>query len=387
MDGNKDEGLRCMRMGESAMKSGEKARALKFLNMAKRIYPNPQVDAFLRELAEGEEPAAAKNSGSERESKFPAGAGNGVHDGKGRANSVPRSRSVNAEGEANGNEEGRRSGIPRSRSTTSVSDATPEQIEIVRRIRRTKDYYEILGLTKTCSEGEVRKAYRKLSLKVHPDKNSAPGAEEAFKSVSKAFQVLSDADLRDKFDRDGPDEDIQHVRHRHSARQYGGAPVYYEDVFDANDIFNSFFFGMQQPNGNFRRAQFVRTQAPHFTQAQRGEAHSINLLSLLQLLPILILLIVSLFPFSQPVFNLMSVAPYQIQRKTAEHEVHYYVKSHNFDKEYPPGSAARRKVEGQVESEYRDILVQNCRMELGMRRWGQSSETPNCDRLKRFDRS
>lgn len=189
MDGNKDEGLRCMRMGESAMKSGEKARALKFLNMAKRIYPNPQVDAFLRELAEGEEPAAAKNSGSERESKFPAGAGNGVHDGKGRANSVPRSRSVNAEGEANGNEEGRRSGIPRSRSTTSVSDATPEQIEIVRRIRRTKDYYEILGLTKTCSEGEVRKAYRKLSLKVHPDKNSAPGAEEAFKSVSKAFQV------------------------------------------------------------------------------------------------------------------------------------------------------------------------------------------------------
>lgn len=200
-------------------------------------------------------------------------------------------------------------------------------------------------------------------------------------------KVLSDADLRDKFDRDGPDEDIQHVRHRHSARQYGGAPVYYEDVFDANDIFNSFFFGMQQPNGNFRRAQFVRTQAPHFTQAQRGEAHSINLLSLLQLLPILILLIVSLFPFSQPVFNLMSVAPYQIQRKTAEHEVHYYVKSHNFDKEYPPGSAARRKVEGQVESEYRDILVQNCRMELGMRRWGQSSETPNCDRLKRFDRS
>lgn len=198
-------------------------------------------------------------------------------------------------------------------------------------------------------------------------------------------QVLSDAELRDKYDRDGPEEDIQQVRHRHTTRQYGSSNVVFEDVFNADDIFNSFFFGMQPPNGNYRRTPYVRTQTPQYTQ--RGEAHSINLLSLLQLLPILILLIVSLFPFSQPVFNLMSVAPYQIQRKTADHEVHYYVKSHNFDKEYPPGSSARRKVEQQVESEYKDILVQNCRMELGMRRWGQSSETPNCDRLERFQRS
>lgn len=387
MDSNKDEGLRCMRIAKSALESGDKVRALKFLKMAKRIYPNPQVDAFLRELAEGEEPTAAKKSDSETDFKFQPGTADGGQEGEhGRANGMPRSRSSNFAAEANGNDPERsRNGIPRSKSTASVSDATPEQIEIVRRIRKTKDYYEILGLTKTCSEGEVRKAYRKLSLKVHPDKNSAPGAEEAFKAVSKSFQVLSDADLRDKYDRDGPEEDVQHVRHRHSARQYGGSPMYYEDVFDANDIFNSFFFGMQQQNGNFRRAHFVRTQPPQYTQ--RGEAHSINLLSLLQLLPIFILLIVSLFPFSQPVFNLMSVAPYQIQRKTADHEVHYYVKSHNFDKDYPPGSPARRKVEQQVEAEYKDILVQNCRMELGMRRWGQSSETPNCDRLERFQRS
>lgn len=378
MDSNKDEALKCMRIAKSAMESGDKVRALKFLKMAKRMHSNPQVDALLRELAEGEDPSAAKKSDSETDFKHQRG----TQDGEARTNGMPRSRSSNYAADSNGND---KSEIPRSRSTASVSDATPEQIETVRRIRKTKDYYEILGLSKTCSEGEIRKAYRKLSLKVHPDKNNAAGAEEAFKAVSKAFQVLSDAELRDKYDRDGPEEDIQQVRHRHTARQYGGSNVYYEDVFDANDIFNSFFFGMQQPNGNFRRAHFVRTQTPQYTQ--RGEAHSINLLSLLQLLPILILLIVSLFPFSQPVFNLMSVAPYQIQRKTADHEVHYYVKSHNFDKDYPPGSSARRKVEQQVESEYKDILVQNCRMELGMRRWGQSSETPNCDRLERFQRS
>lgn len=201
------------------------------------------------------------------------------------------------------------------------------------------------------------------------------------------LQVLSDMELREKYDRDGPEEDIQ-VRHRHPARQYGGNPVYYEDAFDPNDIFNSFFFGMQQHNGNFRRTHFVRAQPPQWAQGggQRGETHSINLLGLLQLLPILILLIVSLFPFSQPVFNLSSVAPYQIQQKTRDHEVRYYVKSHHFDKEYPPGSFSRQQVEGQVEKEYQDLLVQNCRMELGLRRWGQQSKTPNCDRLEKFQR-
>lgn len=191
MDSNKDEGLRCMRIAKNALESGDKVRALRFLKMAKRIYPNPQVDAFLRELAEGEEPTAAKKSDSETDFKQQAGTANGTKDGEGRANGMPRSRSSNYASEANGNEERSKNGIPRSRSTASVSDATPEQTETVRRIRKTKDYYEILGLSKTCSEGEIRKAYRKLSLKVHPDKNSAPGAEEAFKAVSKAFQVAA----------------------------------------------------------------------------------------------------------------------------------------------------------------------------------------------------
>lgn len=50
------------------------------------------------------------------------------------------------------------------------------------RIKRCKDYYEVLGVGKEAGEDELKKAYRKLALKFHPDKNHAPGATEAFKS-------------------------------------------------------------------------------------------------------------------------------------------------------------------------------------------------------------
>lgn len=67
-----------------------------------------------------------------------------------------------------------------------------------------KDYYEILGLQKGASDDEIKRAYRKLAMKYHPDKNKDnKAAEEKFKEINEAYQVLSDPDKKSKYDRFG----------------------------------------------------------------------------------------------------------------------------------------------------------------------------------------
>lgn len=68
-----------------------------------------------------------------------------------------------------------------------------------------KDYYKILGIQKGANDDEIKKAYRKLALKYHPDKNKSPGAEERFKEVAEAYEVLSDKKKRDVYDQYGED--------------------------------------------------------------------------------------------------------------------------------------------------------------------------------------
>ncbi len=99
------------------------------------------------------------------------------------------------------------------------------------------EYYQILGVAKTASASEIKKAYRKLALKFHPDKNQGDkAAEEKFKEISEAYAVLSDAEKRKQYDTYGSDG----FRQRYSQ----------EDIFrnfDLNDILRQFGFG-----GNFR---------------------------------------------------------------------------------------------------------------------------------------
>lgn len=97
-----------------------------------------------------------------------------------------------------------------------------------------RDYYEILGVNRSASEEEVRKAFRKLAFQYHPDRNHDPEAEERFKEINEAYEVLSDAEKRASYDRYGA----------LGAQGFRGRGF---DTFDGfggfGDIFDAFFGG------------------------------------------------------------------------------------------------------------------------------------------------
>lgn len=107
-----------------------------------------------------------------------------------------------------------------------------------------KDYYKTLGVSKGASDDEIKKAYRKLALKYHPDKNKSPQAEERFKEVAEAYEVLSDKKKRDIYDQYG-EEGLK-------GGMSGGGPA------DANGSFTYSFHG--DPRATF--AQFFGTSDP-----------------------------------------------------------------------------------------------------------------------------
>jgi len=116
-----------------------------------------------------------------------------------------------------------------------------------------RDYYEVLGVSRTASDEELKKAYRKLAVKYHPDKNpdDRRNAEEKFKEISEAYQVLCDPERRSMYDRFG-----------HAAFEQGGVgggfdfAAGFEDII--GDLFGDFFGTGRTRGARARRGQDLR---------------------------------------------------------------------------------------------------------------------------------
>ena len=104
-----------------------------------------------------------------------------------------------------------------------------------------RDYYEVLGVSKNASDDELKKAYRSLAKKYHPDVNKEPGAEAKFKEIGEAYSVLSDAQKRAAYDRYGHSA-VDGSAPGAGAGGFNGAGFGFEDI-DLGDIFGSFFGG------------------------------------------------------------------------------------------------------------------------------------------------
>src|SRR5438132_2119647 len=125
-----------------------------------------------------------------------------------------------------------------------------------------RDYYELLGVSRDASDTAVKKAFRRLARELHPDVSDAPDAEERFKEVVEAYEVLSNAERREVYDRYG-----------HEGLRGGGwAPTF--DFGSVSDLFSAFFgddlFGVGGQRRRTRGADVVAEVEIELVEAAQG---------------------------------------------------------------------------------------------------------------------
>lgn len=268
----------------------------------------------------------------------------------------------------------------------------------MKRVRKCNHtaFYEILGIKKESTDGEVKKAYRKLALQLHPDKNGAPGADEAFKMVSRAFQILSDEGKREQFDRYGADPDSrqagpssgfgQQAYGRGGGMQYGGGGNMFGDEINADDLFNMFFGGGLGGGGGFgggspfvsfggggpgvRMHQFGGNRQQR--RGGNGGAAQTNTPNWLQFLPFIVLFGFSIlsslfssagdsfFGSSAPSYSFQRQSPYTTPRYTPNHKIPYWV---NPEQIKSVSAANLAQLDKKAEVAYVRTIRDNCEYE------------------------
>ncbi|XP_062256943.1 dnaJ homolog subfamily B member 12a [Platichthys flesus] len=361
MDSNKDEADRCIKIALNAIGNNQPDKARKFLDKAQRLFPTDRAKNLLESLEQNGKPPEENG-----------GPVNG--DGPAMRHRGPAEQPA---GSAPG-------------TTDSAKPFTAEQVEAVRKIKSCKDYYQTLGVEKEASEEDLKKAYRKLALKFHPDKNHAPGATEAFKAIGNAYAVLSNTDKRKQYDQYG-EERSHPTRQRHQRD--------FEADISPEDLFNM-FFGGGFPSSN---VHVYRNGRMHFAQNNRQERREQQrdggLALFVQLMPILILIIVSALSqmmVTQPPYSLSyrPSAGHIHKRHTSHLKVPFYV-GDRFNEEYSGNNM--KNLERSVEDDYISNLRNNCWKEkqqkeglLYRARYFGDSElyqraqrmgTPSCSRL------
>ncbi|XP_078135870.1 dnaJ homolog subfamily B member 12b isoform X1 [Sander vitreus] len=322
MEVNRDEAERCIDIATAALTNNQPEKAQRFLEKAQRLFPTEKAKVLLELIA--------KNGFASRQG--------GHSDFSGV--SGPRQRQTNSEDTR-----------PEEKPSDTSKSYTADQLDAVRRIKQCKDFYEILGVQADASEDELKRSYRKLALKFHPDKNHAPGATEAFKAIGNAYAVLSNANKRQQYDQCGEER-----RHPSTHSPDNGN---FEPDISPEDLFNMFFGGgYPSSNTNVYTNGRMRYQRRERRERQRDGGFAL----FVQVMPILILVIVSALSqimVNSPPYSLSfrSSAGYTQRRLTENLKVPYYV-GEQFSREFT--GLNLKNLERTVEDDYISNLRNNC---------------------------
>jgi len=303
--------------------------------------------------------------------------------------------------------------VPRNPPTFGRESSPPTaDAADIKRIRASSDLYEILGVTSAADEARLKRAYRKLALGLHPDKNDAEGSAEAFKSVSNAFAILSDADKRRKYDNWSQAKKWERKNNKNNdaasnaaasrreawvkrgtGRDAAGgksspkddssddgddAAKFHSDI-SAEELFNMFF-----GTGSGKRAE----ENVHVHRAQHtadGDSWSSGGSLFLHLLPVLLLLILSttsnIFAGESP-YSLKPSQKFPVVRTTKKLEIPYYVKS-DFKKQYKKSRIP--EIEEEIEDDFVSGLKGKCEKEQKKRDIDEGSNRKSADRKSRHN--
>lgn len=372
MESNKDEALRCLSIAQKHLDTGNISSARKFCQKSISLFETSQALTLLASINSAPESSTSGTAKASATEEHPSASGK-KHRGT-KSTAIPNGTAGGIGGEKR--------------------DYTPEQYATVKRVRtcQVTEYYEILELKKECEEADIKKAYRKLALALHPDKNGAPGADEAFKMVSKAFQVLSDPQKRVIYDRSGSDPESRFAGMPSSSdgstvNPFAGTS--FEGELSPEDLFNMFFgaggggFG-GGPVFTFGPGGFRATRMggqPRARNPQMNDTRSI----FLQLLPLLIIFGLSLLsalpslfspaPLPDPRYAFQGSPKFNVERHTQRLGVRYFVNGAEFTKHPVIGAEVARekagnakgqrgpglvKFEGSVEQAYTQDLYMQC---------------------------
>ena len=175
MEANRDAAAQSLTVASRARQEGNLEKALKFVRKSIELFATPEAESLLKVVLDA---AKAKEASDKAASTANAAAGGA-------------SRPPNA-----GQTSGGGGGAAAASSSNNTAAPLPVYSEMVKQILGASTLYEVLGVPWAAEETEMRKAYRKLAIQLHPDKNQSAGAEDAFKRVAEAVQTLTDRTKR-----------------------------------------------------------------------------------------------------------------------------------------------------------------------------------------------